>query len=87
MKLKGFKLRKQCYQHVELMKTNPTQFEQVKTELKQRFYELNKFSGNLVNIGIRIFSQIFKIEKREPENTYWTAGSILKKCRDSLAKE
>ena len=28
----------------------------------------------------------FKIEKRESENTSWTAGSILKKCRDSLAK-
>jgi hypothetical protein len=30
---------------------NLTQFEWMKTELKRRFYEVNKSSGNLVNTG------------------------------------
>ena len=32
--IKSCKLRKQCYQHVDLLDTNPTQFERVKTELR-----------------------------------------------------
>jgi hypothetical protein len=48
---------------------NPTKFEWMKTELKRRFYELNKISGKLVNIRKRISiqSDAFTFSEREGE--------------------
>jgi hypothetical protein len=40
----------QGYKNVDVMKMNLTQFERVKSELKQRFYEQKNHSGILVNI-------------------------------------
>ena len=48
MKLKSFKLSKQFYQHVDLSKTNRTQFERVKSDLKQIYYEQNTLNDNYV---------------------------------------
>jgi len=49
------------------MKTNLTQFELVKSDLKRRFYELKKISGNLVNMRKRISiqSDAFTFSERE----------------------
>ena len=46
---KSWKPTLQQCNRVDYLITNPTQFERVKSELKQRFYGLNKSSGKTVN--------------------------------------
>jgi len=54
--MKSAKLMRQYYYHVELANTNLTQFEWIKTELKQIFYGQNKLNGKLV-----IYENVFLI--------------------------
>jgi hypothetical protein len=67
------------------------QLERIKSELKRRFYDQNKFSGKTVNTIKRIFdlprrNTLLKHGNVFRELHQGTAGYIKKKARDSLEK-
>jgi hypothetical protein len=67
------------------------QLEQIKSELKRRFYDQNKFSGKTVNIRKRIFELPRRNTSSKRRNVLrelrqGTVGSNSQKCRGSLTK-
>jgi hypothetical protein len=70
---------------------NLTQLERIKSELKRRFYDQNKFSGKTVNIRKRIFDLLRRNTLSKHRSVFrelrqGTVGYIKKKARDSLEK-
>jgi hypothetical protein len=91
LKIKISKPTVKLDKHVELTNTNLTQLERVKSELKQRFYDQNKFSGKTVNIRKHIFELPRRNTSSKRRNVLQelrqgTAGSNSQKCRGSLTK-